>query len=125
MNHSWRRSNGSMVIGILLLVVGIVLMMQNFNLFYVGSLWSYWPLGLTIIGIVKLVNAENKKQFGEGVWWIFIGAWLYVSIRHVYGLDFGDTWPALVIAAGVSIIWKSYTDQSLMSAGRHSSFVKE
>ena len=125
MNHSNLRSNGSITIGILLLVVGIVLMMQNFKLFYIGSLWSYWPLGLSIIGIVKLANAESKKQFGEGIWWIFIGAWLYVSIHHVYGLGFGDTWPALVIAAGVSIIWKSYADQSQISAGRHSNFAKE
>ena len=111
MAHTLQRSQGSLVIGILLLVVGLVLMMQNFDLVYIGSIWSYWMLGLVIIGIVKMATAANKKQFGEGIWWIFLGVWLYVSIQHVYGLGFGDTWPALIIAVGVSIVWESYIRQ--------------
>ena len=108
MTHTHHRSNGSLVAGIVLLTVGFVLMLQNFDVFYIGSVWSYWMFIPVIIGIVKLGTANSKKDFGEGIWWIFIGLWLYVSIKHVYGLDFSDTWPALIIAWGVSIIWKSF-----------------
>lgn len=105
-------SQGSLVTGIVLLVIGAFLLLQNLDIIYVGSVWSYWPFILVLIGSVKIVNSWDKKSFGEGVWWIFIGVWLYVSIQHVYGLDFGETWPALVIAWGVSILWKSYDDKS-------------
>jgi len=110
------RSNGSLAAGIVLLTVGFVLMLQNFNLFYIGSVWSYWMLIFVIIGVVKIATARNKKHFGEGVWWIFMGLWLYVSIKHVYGLGFGDTWPAIIIAIGVSIIWNSYIDRAKILA---------
>ncbi len=111
MAHTLRRSQGSLVTGILLLVVGFVLMMQNFDLIYIGSIWSFWPFILVIAGIVKLLYAGDARTFGAGLWLIFLGVWLYVSIQHVYGLDFGSTWPALIIAWGLSIVWKSFARQ--------------
>lgn len=102
------RSNGSVIVGVILLTIGFVLMLQNFNLISIDSVWSYWMVVPVIIGIVKIATMESKKDFGKGVWWIFIGMWLYISIKHVYGLNFGDTWPALIIAWGISIIWKTY-----------------
>lgn len=111
MSNKRRYGNGSLVTGILLLIVGTALLLQNFEVIFIGSVWSHWPLGLVIIGLVKLFNVADAKQIGEGVWWIFIGLWLYVSVRHLYGLGFGDTWPALIIAWGISIVWKSFIHQ--------------
>ncbi len=109
MEYTHRRSNGTLVAGIILISIGFLFILQNFDLIYIGSIWQHWPLVFAVIGIVKVFTMENRKQFGEAIWWIFLGAWLYVSIRNVYGLTFSDTWPAMVIAWGVSIIWKSYT----------------
>jgi tetrahydromethanopterin S-methyltransferase subunit F len=112
MTHTYRRSQGAMVAGIILISIGFVFMLRNFNLLHIHSVWSHWPLIFVLIGVIKLFAVESKKQFGEAVWWIFIGAWLYVSIRHVFDLSFSDTWPALIIAWGISIIWKSYVRNS-------------
>jgi hypothetical protein len=112
MTHSNKRLHGTAIVGIILICVGLVLMLQNFRMIDIGSVWSHWPMVFVIIGAVKLAQSEHAKHVGEGIWWIFMGLWLYVSIRHLFGLDFGDTWPALIIAWGVSIIWKSYVQQS-------------
>lgn len=113
MTHTYHhRSHGASVVGIILIGIGLLYMLKNFNLLYIDSVWSHWPLIFVLIGTAKLFTMENKKHFGEAIWWIFIGAWLYISIRHVFDLSFSDTWPALIIAWGISIIWKSYIRNS-------------
>lgn len=115
MNYAYRRSNTSLIWGVLLITIGIAYLLQNFTVFDIGSLWSHWPLLLVVIGIVKLFAPENRKQLGAAVWLIFIGMWLYVSIHHLYGLSFSTTWPLLIIAWGITIISQSFYHQARLS----------
>lgn len=112
MSRSQNTHRGAAVTGIILISAGLLLMLQNFHFIHFGSVWSQWPLIFVIIGAVKLAQMNDKRDLGEGIWWIFIGIWLYVSVRQLFGLSFGETWPALIIAWGVSMIWKSYVQQS-------------
>lgn len=97
-----------MVAGGIFIVLGTLLLLQHLDVIYFGSLWQFWPFIIIALGLSKIVNAVNPMETGAGVWFIFLGAWLYVSIQHVYGLTFHDTWPAILIAWGISLIWKSY-----------------
>lgn len=101
------------VIGILLVLFGTVMLLQHLDLFYledlgIRSVWHLWPLIFVVVGISKFFGITHLQQIGGGVWWIFLGAWLYVSIYHVYDLSFRETWPAMLVAVGVSMLWESY-----------------
>jgi hypothetical protein len=52
--------------GIILLFVGIVLLLENFNVieFYWRNVWSFWPVFLIISGVNILFN-RNKSQIGN------------------------------------------------------------
>lgn len=101
-----------MVAGGLLIIAGFVMLLQRFDIIYVGSIWHFWPFIFVAVGVSRIANGFNARDFGEGVWWIFLGLWLYVSIQHIYGLSFRETWPAMLIAWGASMIWKSYFSKS-------------
>jgi hypothetical protein len=107
-----KRGNGEIVFGTILLLFGALLLLDNVNIIEVGSAWSYWPFILVIIGSNKIFNSGSLKETGSGAWLIFLGLWLFVSIQHIFGLGFRDTWPMLIIAWGVSEIWKALTQQS-------------
>ncbi len=113
-----RRFNGQdKIIGIGLVLFGSLLLFQQLDLFYledfgVRSFWHLWPFLIVLIGAGKIIDSQTPRSIGSGAWLIFIGLWLYVSIYHVYGLTFSQTWPAVVIAWGVSMIWESATKQS-------------
>jgi hypothetical protein len=112
-----RFSASDAVIGILLIIFGSVLLLQQFDVIYlydlgIHSVWQLWPFIFVVIGIGKLVDAPTLYHIGKGIWLIFLGLWLYVSIYHVYGLSFGETWPAMLIAWGVSMMWDSFTKSS-------------
>lgn len=96
------------ILGIFLILIGALLLLDRFDIIYIESIWQFWPLIFVLIGITKLVQAADRFEVGAGVWWLFLGAWFLVSLNHFWGLNFHDTWPALIIAFGVSILWKSY-----------------
>lgn len=52
--------------GIILLFVGLVLLLENFNVieFYWRNVWGFWPIFLIIAGVNILFN-RNKSQIGN------------------------------------------------------------
>lgn len=68
--------------GVILLFVGIVLLLENFNLiqFYWRNVWSFWPVFLVISGVNILFN-KNKSQVGNmisiGVLVVMLGVIFY------------------------------------------------
>jgi hypothetical protein len=95
------------VIGSFLLLAGGSLLLENFGLIDIGPLWRFWPLILIGLGIAKISDAASRREQGAGVWLLLLGLWFMVSIFQIGGLTFGDTWPAILIALGASMIWKS------------------
>ncbi len=105
------------VTGSLFIAFGTILLLQHLNIvnWYdlgLSSIWQLWPFILVFIGIGKLADAPSLYHINKGFWLVFLGLWLYVSINHVFGLSFSETWPAMLIAWGVSLMWDSLTKNS-------------
>lgn len=94
--------------GLLFIVAGIALFLDRFDILYVGPVWRYWPFLLVLFGINKMVPFDQPRMILKGIWLVFLGLWLYVSIERVWGLEFRDTWPMLIIAWGVSLVARSF-----------------
>ncbi len=112
-----RYSASDMIVGGLMILFGLLLLLHQLDIFYIydlgiDSIWQLWPMIFVFIGIGKLADAPSVRHMGNGIWWIFLGVWLYVSVNHVYGLSFSETWPAILIAWGVSLVWDSFTKDS-------------
>lgn len=84
--------------GIILLFVGVVLLLENFNVieFYWRNVWGFWPIFLIIAGINILFN-KNKSQAGNlisiGIVVITLGFLFYrgqqpPEHRGLFGADF-------------------------------------
>ena len=106
--------------GGLLLIIGSALLLDNLNVLDIGNLWDHWPSIVVAIGIGKFLDAGNANDRGDGVWWVFIGLWLYVSVFHVFGLRFSSSWPLLLVAVGASMIWNSLTKGRTLTKGESS-----
>ena len=118
--------NGRMMFGILVLLFGALLLLNNTDIIDLGPIHRLWPLILVFLGLSTLINAYDRQDSGVGVWqmrgrrphsgggiWlIFLGLWLLVSTNHLFGLRFRDTWPIFIIAWGVTMVWRSLYRQS-------------
>jgi hypothetical protein len=112
------RPGSQFIFGAVLILAGAALMLDNWDILDIGPLWRYWPLLVIGFGGLKFYNAATREEEGSGLWMVAIGAWFLVSVLHLWGLGFGETWPAVFIAFGVSILWKSLPPKSAGPAPR-------
>ena len=104
---------GSLVAGILLLAVGLAFLLDNFDVIYIGEPVShFWPLIIVALGLVRIFQAESSSERRKGFGWVFFGLWLLVSVLHMFGLTFHNSWPLLLIGFGINAIWKSVTPRA-------------
>ncbi|MBA7561021.1 hypothetical protein ES708_02655 [subsurface metagenome] len=98
------RSNKRAFLGLILVLVGVLLIVANFNLFPFGlrPLLFSWPALLILLGLFFLISREAKAT---GWILIFIGG--FFMIPRVWELPWGWHelfWPALLVGLGAILI---------------------
>jgi hypothetical protein len=108
MDQSKRYSYGHIGVGLFLICVGIALMLDKFDILNAGPIWHYWPIIIIAVGIGRLLDAQFGYDYRKAFSMIFIGSWLLVTELHIYGLNYHNSWPILLIGIGISMLWKSF-----------------
>jgi hypothetical protein len=106
------RNPGRIVGGIAVVLVGLSMLAGQIG--YDDGLHlstRYWPFILLAIGVVRLAEVSGPdgrpRSRRNGVWLVFLGAWGLVNEFHAFGLDYGSSWPLLIIGAGVLMVWRA------------------
>lgn len=107
-NGRTNRKDENLYLGILLVALGALFLFDRMDVFDLHDAWQFWPFIIVAVGLSKIFTASKAEQAGTGLWLIFIGLWLYVSIEEIWDLGFRETWPAIVIAWGIGLVWKSF-----------------
>lgn len=107
MTHYHRNSWGHVGVGVLLVLVGLVLLFGNFHYWMIGSVWHLWPIIFLVIGIGKLIDAQEAWEYRKAVWFLFLGGWFLISELHLWGFSYSNSWPLLLIGVGINMLWKS------------------
>lgn len=102
-----QRLGSQLLVGALLIIAGLALLLENQEIIDVGPIWRYWPLLVIGFGVAKLFRADTREEQASGVWILILGLWFLVSVLRLWGLSFHETWPAVFIAFGASMLWKS------------------
>ncbi len=100
---------GHVLIGFVLIVVGSAFLVERMNLLDADP--AVWPLFPLVIGLVRLLSPDEARRHRggrrAGVWLIYIGIWGLLNEFELFGLDYHNSWPLLVIAAGLNMVWRS------------------
>jgi len=105
-----RRDRGGLLPGVIMIVVGTLFLLQRFDVVPVGRVWQFWPLILIGFGLMNLVRPERGHP---SIFLLLLGIWLQISTLDLFGLDFRNSWPLLIVFVGVSFVF-----DSLVSGGR-------
>ena len=124
MNDDNRRSTyGSLIWGLTLIVLGTLFFLDRFEVFSFHELFeTYWPLFVVAAGVSRIVS--GRRSVWSGLWVIAVGAWLQLTVLHIWGLTFSSSWPLLLIVMGGGIVLRSLFDPnyrrgSVTSEDRH------
>lgn len=105
--RTYERPAMHLVTGAILVITGLFFLLANFHVLEIDEFWRYWPFILVFIGLGRFALSVGTPALGDGLWLAFIGLWLFVSLEHVWGLDFSDTWPLLIVAWGATLLGKA------------------
>jgi predicted tellurium resistance membrane protein TerC len=119
MEHNKRHAHSQLGVGIFLLIVGVALLLENFNILNVGPVWRFWPVIIIAIGLGRLLDAQVAGEYQKAFWILFIGGWLLISELHVFGLHYGNSWPILLIGIGIGMLWKSFYPEHMRIVKDH------
>lgn len=104
-SYHWRRQ---LMWGLVLVGVGTAFLLDRLNLFDVDELWHYWPLVMVVAGINRMIGYPTPHEFSSGLGWVCIGIWLFATFEGMFGLNFRNSWPFLIIAWGVKLILEPF-----------------
>lgn len=97
------------VLGMLIIAVGVVFMLDNFDIIYAGDFLRYWPALLVVWGISKVSQSPGSpgKTFG----WILIviGSLMLLDRLAFITFHLHDWWPLILIIIGLNFLRGSWS----------------
>jgi len=95
--------------GLAVVGIGVLALLDNLRVFDVELLKTFWPLGLVLWGLGRLIWRAQAGSAMVGV--LAIGAGLVLTAENLDYLrfDWQDWWPLLIIGAGVSILMRGFS----------------
>lgn len=108
---------GAIVAGVILLGIGTAMLLDNTGMLRVRLGGLIAPLVLITMGSAIVLEHAGKggdtgtrrrchKKSTGGYWLIGVGVWMLVSQTHLFGLNFGNSWPLLIIFAGLIVVMR-------------------
>ena len=96
------------IMGIMIIAVGLIFMLDNFDILYAGDIMRYWPAILVVFGISKIAQAKNgsAQLFG----WIItvVGSMMLLDKLDFINFRIHDWWPVILIIIGVNFLRGSW-----------------
>ena len=101
-------NGGALFTGIVLIIMGVVFMLEQFDVVGFGEIMSlYWPMIIVFLGASKLFN---RATVWSGLWLISIGAWMQSARLNLFGMTFSSSWPLLMILFGAGVIARAIVE---------------
>lgn len=99
-----KRDRGPVIGAVVFITVGTVLLLEKLGYVPSGFAIHFWPSIFIVIGVVKLVYAGGRPT---GAVLIGLGVILQLNEMGITHVNFWDLWPALIIVAGVAMLWQA------------------
>jgi hypothetical protein len=95
-----------------LMSTGALLLVDRLDLAEVRISSELWPLFPIALGLVRLIDPGLRRDGTlcsrrSGLWMLLLGSWGLANEFHVYGLDYQNSWPLLIVLAGLNMVWRS------------------
>ncbi len=99
---------GSLLGGLAIVIVGIVLLLDQFGYVDARNLWHFWPVFFIISGIAKISSSNYTSPRVWGGFLILLGTILILHEfgRFPYGIS--HLWPLFIIVGGLLLMWQAY-----------------
>ena len=114
LESSERPRRSQVLVGLALILVGLGFLAHRLDVWHVHLSLRFWPLILIVMGAARFLDGPVVTRGGHrrrnGMFLIFIGLWGLISEFELFGLNYGTSWPLLIVAVGLNTVWRSFED---------------
>lgn len=104
MNGQHQRGNGQLIGGMVLIAIGALFLLDRFNIFDVGWVFSrFWPSILIFVGVMQIIKGCRRSLTGPLVL-IAVGAIFQADRLRLFDWRFDRLWPVILIAIGIAML---------------------
>jgi len=100
------RPLGRLVLGIIVMVLGLTLALDNFGLFHVRNIFRLWPLVLVAVGLTRLQQSVRHGGRPEGYVMALVGTGLLLMNFGL--LSFRQVLAFLLLTVGAVIVFRAW-----------------
>jgi predicted membrane protein len=95
------------IVGLMVVLFGAALLLDNLNIMEAGDLIRFWPFGLIAIGAAKLVQEEDRS--GRIAGGLFVGIGVLIAIQNFvfFEMNVWRWWPLALVGFGVMILTRA------------------
>jgi hypothetical protein len=100
------------VFGLLVIALGLILLAHRQAGIGINPV-HLWPIFLVLLGAARFATADTHRKRclarrRSGVWLMLLGGWGLVDEYHVAGFTYETSWPLLIVAAGLLLVWRAF-----------------
>ncbi|MBE0643889.1 MAG: hypothetical protein IH600_07395 [Bacteroidetes bacterium] len=95
------------IVGIVVLLLGVVLTLGNFDIINSSSVLRFWPVLLVVFGAIKAMQPGRSGGRLFGIIVAGIGILMLLDRMDIIWFEFWDLWPLILILVGGSLMLKS------------------
>lgn len=100
-------SQKTQVWGWFLIGIGALFLLDRFHVVHLPNIGLMWPLSFVALAAIHVV----ERRPGSAVMFLLMGAWFQACTLEWHGLTYANSWPLLLIAAGLGIILRAFTGE--------------
>jgi predicted membrane protein len=103
-----------MIIGLFVVAVGMAFLLDNLGWLDFNFTLHLWPTALIFFGVLKVVQTRTPSGAIVGGALILVGGVVLLNETGLISVGWRSLWPLLLIAAGLSVVFKSSNGRSLL-----------
>jgi predicted membrane protein len=103
-----------MIVGLFVVAVGMAFLLDNLGWLDFDFTLHLWPTALIFFGVLKVVQTRTPSGAIVGGALILVGGVVLLNETGLISVGWRSLWPLLLIAAGLSVVFKSSNGRSLL-----------
>ena len=101
------RTMKAMVWGWFLIGVGALFLMDRFHVITLPNIGLLWPLAFVAVAAIHVA----ERRYGSAVMMVLLGAWFEACTLEWHGITYHNSWPLLIIVAGLGVLLPALTGE--------------
>ncbi|MYM90606.1 hypothetical protein GTP91_25965 [Rugamonas sp. FT82W] len=102
-----------LIVGVAVVIIGMVFLLDNLGWLDLNFTLHLWPTALIFFGILKVVQTRTTSGAVVGGALILVGSLILLKETGFIDIAWRSLWPLILIAAGLSVMFKSTTGRSI------------